>query len=115
MRGCAGVFTDSESRLTACGVLEPVPSNLTFLLAMGELDALSSTLRLLGMFSLVGEAMLLSFGSAFTLGCSVVPASGADSTSHSVEISLWESFTKLHVNDMSLTTQPLLMFPDSMS
>ncbi len=82
---------------------------------MGELAALSSNLRLLGMFSLVGEALLLSCDSAFTLACSDVPASGADSTSHSVEISLWESFTKLQVNDISLTTQPLLIFPDSMS
>ncbi len=82
---------------------------------MGELDALSSTLTLLGMFSLVGEALLLSCDSAFMLACSGVPASEADSTSHSVEISLWESLTKLQVNDISLTTQPLLIFPDSMS
>lgn len=88
MRGCTGVFMASKSRFEACGVLEPPPSSLIFLFASGELDPVSSILRLLGVFSLLGDAAVVCCGSALTLSGFDMLVSTADPSSHSVEISL---------------------------
>ena len=77
MRGCAGVFIASESRLMARGVLESLPCNFTFLFGTGEPDWCSSTLTLLGMFSLLGEALLPSSGSSLMMADSDVLAEEA--------------------------------------